>query len=867
MVSRRHLLKLSALGTASFAAPLAYSASNITMTHNTGNPIGSTSPKDLSDNARNLDYLSLGPNPSYPDRKGVARKSWSGMESEFRAGQVERDAQFSAFMDASGYEPPVPYAPGIKLVRLTQTVTYQGSQYRVRTQFLPLTTTVWASDEQKLKLIGDDSLRQDMANSTDPTKGAAILGRGGVVVASIVGLSTCPKRADIAVIVKDYHPSIHTDGGGRFHYDPIMPKSAHDGGTVFSPTVPWNGTKATLPGYLVRAGETDPSGMGCWVRRVEDQYLITMFGAVPDWSVEANTGFDNRPSIEASMRSVYHTVIPKGNFGVAAGGSIFAQGLIGKRISGGGELHKMGAKGIFSFKDCIDIKLSGIILDGQIVRDEAENGNIWDGSRLSENFAFAVSFVNCTDCEVRAVEVYDFAWDGLRATGTVASGGATAVQSSSIYFIENKLRNIRGSQLWFKAISGGKINGNRQRNDVTFAQKGNAIFIVEWCADIEVAHNRQYSSGDNGVGIGEPDNNNVAARNKRINTHNNSIFMTRYHAILIAQAEDSLTHNNLIHRAGAKSEMAGKSGAVVCGAITLLGGGSAPANLRNKVYSNVIVDPYEHGIYARDRMETLFANASSGLELYDNTISGFGKLATATRLSSSGITTQLQIAPILRGNITQDGVGDGLRVFGDADISEHRAFRIIGKGIHIPTDTLLGNTRLSSPLTNCETADTTETGISIWTKDRVQLIGCKALRAGRGGSEPSAEDTVNALQHAGIALRSVKTASLVGCGARECGAAGLVTQFCPVVKDTDGEWSKNGHMYKATYLKAGVYAEGDEKSAVKLTLINPVMEGGATQYQPVRVLYGHTDSVALDPEFSNHTSVSIGLAIKKLINI
>ena len=89
MVSRRHLLKLSALGTASFAAPLAYSASNITMTHNTGNPIGSTSPKDLSDNARNLDYLSLGPNPSYPDRKGVARKSWSGMESSLSFGSPE----------------------------------------------------------------------------------------------------------------------------------------------------------------------------------------------------------------------------------------------------------------------------------------------------------------------------------------------------------------------------------------------------------------------------------------------------------------------------------------------------------------------------------------------------------------------------------------------------------------------------------------------------------------------------------------------------------------------------------------------------------------------------------------------------------
>ena len=198
MVSRRHLLKLSALGTASFAAPLAYSASNITMTHNTGNPIGSTSPKDLSDNARNLDYLCLGTGPTYLDRKGTPRRSWAGMEgefgkdqvarestfsadqtrreSEFTVRQADREIQFDAFLDASGFEPPVAYASGVKLVRTTQTVTWEGKEYRAKNQFLPLTTTDWESDESKLKLIGDDSLRQDMANSTDPAKGAGMNG-------------------------------------------------------------------------------------------------------------------------------------------------------------------------------------------------------------------------------------------------------------------------------------------------------------------------------------------------------------------------------------------------------------------------------------------------------------------------------------------------------------------------------------------------------------------------------------------------------------------------------------------------------------------------------------------------------------------
>ena len=157
------------------------------MAYNTGNPIGSTSPKDLSDNARNLDLLLLGDDPSYPDRKGVPRKSWKGMEAEyvadrlrrateFHTAQTDREIQFTKFLESSGYEAPVPYAPGLILQRATQTVTYLGNEYRVKSQFLPLTTTEWAVDDSKLKLIGDDSLRQQLNDISDPLKNVAMLG-------------------------------------------------------------------------------------------------------------------------------------------------------------------------------------------------------------------------------------------------------------------------------------------------------------------------------------------------------------------------------------------------------------------------------------------------------------------------------------------------------------------------------------------------------------------------------------------------------------------------------------------------------------------------------------------------------------------
>ena len=183
------------------------------MTHNTGNPIGSTSPKDLSDNARNLDLLLLGDDPSYPDRKGVTRKSWKGMQAEyvaehllrateFHAAQTHRETQFKEFLDASGYEAPVPYVPGLTLERATQTVTHLGKDYRAKSQFLPLTTTDWAVDEPKLKLVGDDSLRQEMASKSDPDKGAGMLGYTQGAPGSI-GRNLADKQRDI-VNIKDF---------------------------------------------------------------------------------------------------------------------------------------------------------------------------------------------------------------------------------------------------------------------------------------------------------------------------------------------------------------------------------------------------------------------------------------------------------------------------------------------------------------------------------------------------------------------------------------------------------------------------------------------------------------------------------------
>ena len=145
------------------------------MAYNTGNPIGSTSSKDLSDNASNLDLLLLGHELSYLDRKGLPRKSWTGMEVEHSEGQVRHEVEFeldqagrvnafNRFLEMSGYEIPVDYVSGLSVTRPTQQVRYLGELYRAKNAALPFITTTFAADESKWISNGDNALRQALAS-------------------------------------------------------------------------------------------------------------------------------------------------------------------------------------------------------------------------------------------------------------------------------------------------------------------------------------------------------------------------------------------------------------------------------------------------------------------------------------------------------------------------------------------------------------------------------------------------------------------------------------------------------------------------------------------------------------------------------
>lgn len=174
------------------------------MAYSPNNPVGSTSPKDLIANAENFDLLSLGDALSYPDRKGVPRKSWKGFESEFDVAQAQRVADFFAFITSSGYETPVPYAAELQIERYTQLIEKDGEFYRAKPGGIPFTTTGdWVSESANFVAVGDAALRQELAGDA----GAEMIKQDGRSVADTLADTVNPLDGKYGAIADgEYHP-------------------------------------------------------------------------------------------------------------------------------------------------------------------------------------------------------------------------------------------------------------------------------------------------------------------------------------------------------------------------------------------------------------------------------------------------------------------------------------------------------------------------------------------------------------------------------------------------------------------------------------------------------------------------------------
>lgn len=237
------------------------------MAYNTGNPLGSTDPRDLYDNSENLDYLVNGEQESYDDRLGNARKSWAGIEEDFQA-----------FLSDSGYVGTgtdgaiQDYASGIELTSYNQIIRDNGEFWRLSaSEDLPYTTDGSGIPEGGAFVsVGDATLRQDLAAPPLTGQGAALVNGAIIYVGSVAESLNGLSGIDGARYeVTGWHDGERV-GGQSLAYDPDEPKSNH-GRTGWSPTVPAVSEQAggslseRRDNYLNAEGETDTGGTGLFV--------------------------------------------------------------------------------------------------------------------------------------------------------------------------------------------------------------------------------------------------------------------------------------------------------------------------------------------------------------------------------------------------------------------------------------------------------------------------------------------------------------------------------------------------------------------------------------------------------------------------
>lgn len=127
-------------------------------------------PKDLFDNAQNLDYaLNDITKAVWADRFGRSRKSLWGMELDFAAQLLSQEQRFNTFIQNSGYDVIGEYTAGpLTISEYNQLIRYNNELWKLKaTTEVPFTTTgndaaSWANDSAHFVSVGDAALRQEL---------------------------------------------------------------------------------------------------------------------------------------------------------------------------------------------------------------------------------------------------------------------------------------------------------------------------------------------------------------------------------------------------------------------------------------------------------------------------------------------------------------------------------------------------------------------------------------------------------------------------------------------------------------------------------------------------------------------------------
>ncbi|WP_275220529.1 hypothetical protein [Citrobacter freundii] len=224
----------------------------------TNQPVPSEKPQDLKFNAGKIDEFVTSMAKQYIDRFGQAHYTieglrWVAQQAIAAFGYITLDS----FEDGNTLTLPN------QVLRLEST----GEYYRWDGAF-PKTVPA-GSTPDSAGGIGDGAW---------VAVGAAAFGQSIAIVDSVKDLmAVSDKSANNVRQVTGYVPG--TDfGGGNFYWDASKPKSQHNGITIFSPTVPWDGSYAGLAAFLAGTGETDAGGSGCWMRSKKGDIMASWAG-------------------------------------------------------------------------------------------------------------------------------------------------------------------------------------------------------------------------------------------------------------------------------------------------------------------------------------------------------------------------------------------------------------------------------------------------------------------------------------------------------------------------------------------------------------------------------------------------------------
>ena len=190
-------------------------------TYNTGNPVPSGDARDRFDNTQTLDELINSLATETITRTGRNLLTYEGMSAQFNFSQAQRAEIFKAFLDASGFSSLGEYAAGISIVSHSQTVDYQGQPYALKSTVPAsiespyVTTGNWAIEGDNFKLVGDSSLRQDLA-SPDIGKGIDSVSGGIRVVDNLAGVRSAIKLTGPKAVFALGHTTPGDGGGGPY---------------------------------------------------------------------------------------------------------------------------------------------------------------------------------------------------------------------------------------------------------------------------------------------------------------------------------------------------------------------------------------------------------------------------------------------------------------------------------------------------------------------------------------------------------------------------------------------------------------------------------------------------------------------------